>query len=339
MIIINDFFKRNIEAVSNQMEAALKALGGKIISARRFMGQKALQEEDLRDNIFVFEPEELNEKISEAVLTNEDEDILVFEEEPCKFKVDVFNKSNKNVYVAMYRKPYKEYMEHLMGYKKLKKVFVELESHKKILVDFGFNPEKIVVTPTPAKLSRQENQKKYTPNNVSLVFASWNNTVETDSTQARGLLYLVDCLEKFKNLNLVVVLRDNQTKVFTDYVKFKNVQRQVKLVDVKNDQELTEIFDSADFVVYFLQEQIVKDVPNSLIDGISRGKPILMTDVLSFSEEVKKHQIGKVFKKNDVVRNFNLSEEEYMRLSQNAYEFSAKHTVQNYMNVLKQNVR
>ena len=56
MLIINDFFVRYKEAVSNQMESISKYNNGKIISATRFMGQKALQEEDKKDNIYVYSP-------------------------------------------------------------------------------------------------------------------------------------------------------------------------------------------------------------------------------------------------------------------------------------------
>ena len=38
MLIINDFFVRYKEAVSNQMESISKYNNGKIISATRFMG-------------------------------------------------------------------------------------------------------------------------------------------------------------------------------------------------------------------------------------------------------------------------------------------------------------
>mgnify|MGYP004510699469 FL=1 len=43
MLVINDFFVRYKEAVSNQMELISKANNAKIISATRFMGQQAMQ--------------------------------------------------------------------------------------------------------------------------------------------------------------------------------------------------------------------------------------------------------------------------------------------------------
>lgn len=340
MIIINDFFKRHIEAVSNQMEAVLNAVGGKIITAYRFLGQKALQEEDIRDNIFVYAPEDLDREIYREVMTSNDPDIFVFEEEPCEFKVKTFNKSGKNVYVAMYRKPYPEYIEHLKGYNNLKKVFVELESHRQILLNAGFGESQVVVSPTPAKIPVSANQKPYDPNNINLVFASWNNTDEIDTCYHRGLLYIVDCMAKYPNLSLTIVLRDNRTKFFKEYVRKKGVDpSRIKLLKVRNTQELIDAFDSADFVVYFLQMQIVKDVPNSLIDGMSRGKPILMTDVISFADYVKQNNVGLIFKPNDIERNFKLTPEQYQFLSNNAYYLANTHTVENYSNIIRKECR
>ena len=56
MLVINDFFVRYKEAVSNQMELISRENNGKIISATRFMGQQALQQEDIKDNIYVYSP-------------------------------------------------------------------------------------------------------------------------------------------------------------------------------------------------------------------------------------------------------------------------------------------
>ena len=47
MLIINDFFKRSKEAVSNQMEYLLQETGGKIVTATRFMNQKPFRKEGI----------------------------------------------------------------------------------------------------------------------------------------------------------------------------------------------------------------------------------------------------------------------------------------------------
>lgn len=54
MIIINDFFTRGKEAVSNQMELISKENDCEIVAATRFMNQKSLQDDDIQDNIYIY---------------------------------------------------------------------------------------------------------------------------------------------------------------------------------------------------------------------------------------------------------------------------------------------
>jgi len=337
MLIINDFFARKIEAISFQMEAILQGLGGQIITAKRFFSQKVLQKEDIKDKIFVYYQMQYKFKLMTKILFSKDKNVFVFEEEPSFFKRMIINLSKKNLYVSMYRKPYFKYMKHLKKYNNLKKIFVEMEEHRKILLDFGFLPQQVVVSPTPAKISRKKNSKKYNPEKINLLFASWNNTDKIDTSYVRGLLYIIDCLKKYKNLLLTIILRDNNTKIFNQYVKSSKVKNRVKLINIKNNSQLEKAFDDSDFIIYMLKKQIVKDVPNSLIDGISRGKPILMTNVLSFSQDVIDNHIGLVFPPDQIERNFAINKNDYAILSSNAYKYSKKHTLENYINIIKRN--
>lgn len=163
MLIINDFFKRKKEAVSNQMEALLNKTDGKIISATRFMKQKAMQRNDRKDKIYIYNPIVYQLIMTLNVLLSKD-DIHIFEEEPNIYKEYLFNFSKKNIYVSMYRKPYPKYIQHLKKYKNLKGVFVELEDHKDILINEGISKELCHVTKTPAKISRKRMQ-----NNIILI--------------------------------------------------------------------------------------------------------------------------------------------------------------------------
>ena len=90
MIIINDFFKRRKEAVSNQMELIAKDNDCEIVAATRFMNQKPLQEDELKDKIYVYSPLVYPFQIIKH-LKNSEGPIHIFEEEPSKFKETVFN--------------------------------------------------------------------------------------------------------------------------------------------------------------------------------------------------------------------------------------------------------
>ena len=335
MLVINDFFVRYKEAVSNQMELIAKANNAKIISATRFMGQRAMQQEELKDNIYVYSPIEYIFQAIKETIKSKNEEIHVFEEEPCLWKRVLFNKNDNPLYISMYRRPTEQYAEHLKKYKNLKKVFVELPQHKQLLIKYGINQNKIEVTPTPSKIERKRSNKEYDPNNVNILFASWNNQ-EGDAIRERGLEYLLELLKENPNYKLTIPLRDNDTENFNAIAKKLGVYDRVKLLEIHNDTEvLTQLFDDSDFVAFVPQKRIVKDVPNSLIDGTVRGKPVIISDVIDFSLEVQKYETGIVIKGGEKAKKLNINKEAYNKLSKNAYEYSARHSKEHYLNIIQ----
>ena len=335
MIVINDFFVRYKEAVSNQMELIAKANKGKIVSATRFMGQQAMQQEDIKDDIYVYSPLKYIFQAVKETYKAKNEKIHVFEEEPCLWKRILFNKTGNPLYISMYRRPTKNYAKHLKKYKNLKKVFVELPQHKKLLMDYGIEKEKIEVTPTPSKVERKKSQKKYEPNNVNILFASWNNK-EGNAIRERGLEYLLELLKENPNYTLTIPLRDNDTETFNMIAKRIGVSDRVKLLEIHNNTEiLTQLFDDSDFVAFVPQKRIVKDVPNSLIDGIVRGKPIIISDVIDFSQEEKKYRIGIIITGEEKKKKMMIDENTYTELSNRAYEYSARNSNENYLKIIQ----
>ncbi len=335
MLVINDFFVRYKEAVSNQMESIAKANNGKIVSATRFMGQQAMQQEDIKADIYIYSPLKYIFQTVKETYKAKNEKIHVFEEEPCLWKRILFNKTGNPLYISMYRRPTKNYAKHLKKYKNLKKVFVELPQHKKLLMDYGIEKEKIDVTPTPSKIERKKSQKKYDPNNVNILFASWNNK-EGNAIRERGLEYLLELLKENPNYTLTIPLRDNDTETFNMIAKRIGVSDRVKLLEIHNNTEiLTQLFDDSDFVAFVPQKRIVKDVPNSLIDGIVRGKPIIISDVIDFSQEVKKYGIGIVVPGGEKAKKMMVDENTYTELSNRAYEYSARNSNENYLKIIQ----
>lgn len=336
MIVVNDFFKRYKEAVSNQMELVKNGYDCKIITATRFMKQKTNQLEDRKDNIFIYNPF-FYHIVLFFNMFSKDKDVHIFEEEPQFEKRFLFNTFNKNVYVSMYREPFEKYAEHLKKYKNLKAVYVEMEKHKQELIDFGIDKKLIHVTYTPAKIERHKNTKKYDPKHVNLLFASWNNK-EGNPLLERGLIYLLELLELNKNLYLTILLRDNDTKEYLEMIHNKKLDKRVKLLDIK-EEELVREFDNSDFVVFPIQKKITKDIPNSLIDGISRGKPVLLSTIFGLAETIKENNAGIVIEPNTKPFKFNIDEKEYKKLSNNAYNLSERYVGKNYQKVILDNYK
>lgn len=328
MIIINDFFKRNSEAVSNQMELISRYYDCEIVAATRFMGQKPLQEEDLKDKIYVYSPWQYPFKIIRHIKTSRGI-IHLFEEEPSKYKEIVLNSTNRPLYVSLYRMPFSKECNHLKKYRNLNGIFVELPLHKNELISKGIDPNIIHITPTPSKFSRKENTKIYDPSNVSILFASWN-MAEGNPLYDRGLIYLLEMLNKNKYLNLTVILRDSKTGKFLNEINNRKLVDRVKLVTVKSEIELENIFEECDYVAFPAQKRIVKDVPNSLIDGLCKGKPIIISNILNYSDIVRDNNIGFVTEGNNII-DLNISKNMYDELSQNAFAYSKIHSKSNYV--------
>ncbi len=263
------------------------------------------------------------------------EKVHVFEEEPCLWKRVLFNKAGNQLYVSMYRRPTEQYAKHLKKYKNLKKVFVELPQHKQLLIECGIDEEKIEVTPTPSKIERKKSNKEYSSDNVNILFASWNNK-EGDAIKERGLEYLLELLKENPNYTLTIPLRDNDTKNFNAIAKEKGVYDRVKLLEIHNNtQILTQLFDDSDFVAFVPQKRVVKDVPNSLIDGLVRGKPVIISDVIDFSQEVKQYGMGIVIPGGEKAKRINIDKETYRELSKRAYEYSERNSNENYLSIIQ----
>ena len=64
----------------------------------------------------------------------------------------IFKGNNINIEKSTIDEIYK----YLKKYKNLKKVYVELPQHKKLLMDYGIEKGKIEVTPTPSKIERKK---------------------------------------------------------------------------------------------------------------------------------------------------------------------------------------
>lgn len=334
MLIINDFFKRSKEAVSNQMEYLLQETGGKIVTATRFMNQKPFRKEDRKDKIFIYPPFIYYFLLFFYVIFSKD-DIHIFEEEPSLYKRIICNISGKKVYISMYREPYLKYTQHLKKYKKLSGVFVEDDYHKQKLIEYGINQFLIHVSYTPAKIPRKQNNKPIDLSHVNLLFASWNNA-EGNPLRERGLIYLLDLLVLNPNFYLTVLLRDNKTKKFVEEIEKRSLENKVRILNV-NEKELIEEFDNCDFVVYPIQKKLTKDIPNSLIDGISRGKPVILSTIFGFSRTVQKENIGYIIEPNTNPIKFNFQEDEYYVMSKRAFLVSKKYTKDLYTTNITKN--
>ena len=97
--------------------------------------------------------------------------------------------------------------------------------------------------------------------------------------------------------------------------------------------ELKQIFQKCDFVAFTPKIKISKDVPNSIIDGLSLGKPCIITNIIDFSRVVEDRRMGLVI--NDLgLFKFTINKENYLLMSKYAYDYSSLHSDDAYSELI-----
>lgn len=330
MIYVCDFFAAK-EAVSNQMEMLRAEHNSWIFSAVRFLGQKPLRIHDLLNRRVIL-PERIYNPLLYIIARTAKTGIHYFEEEPSGKIRFILNQAKCDLYISMYRKPDRIYAKHLLKYKKLKNVFVELPNHRDILLDFGVPGRVVKVYRTPSLFIPEENGKPYDPQNIKILYASWNNA-EGDPLEERGINYLLDLVSSNKNLSLIVLPRDRKTSEFNKKVEALGISKRVDMKWIKSMEDLKNSFKECDFVAFTPKKKISKDVPNSIIDGLSLGKPCIISNVVDFNETVAKKQIGIVLPKHKIF-SFKISINKYRIMSRNAFLYSLHNTKDNYTKII-----
>ncbi|OQA52655.1 MAG: Glycosyl transferases group 1 [candidate division WS2 bacterium ADurb.Bin280] len=332
MLYISDFYAKR-EAVSNQIEILRSKTNSYLFSAARFLKQEPLSADDIKNKKFILTETgyTLLLPIIARVTRN---GIHYFEEEPSGKMREIFNKSNSNLYISMYRRPNQDYVQHLRGYKNLKKVFVELPEHREIMIKNGIRANMVKVFRTPSLFSVKKSRKVFNPDNIQILFASWNNA-EGNPLEDRGINFLLKMLRKDTRLNLTVMPRDDMLEAFNKQVDKLGVKSRVKMKWPANKSQLKSIFDESDFIAFPPKRKISKDVPNSIIDGLSLGKPAIISNVIDFSAVVREKRMGIVINDFDTFR-LEVGKEEYSNMSNNSVKYSELHSVSNYSKIIEE---
>lgn len=329
MIYICDFFVNDKEAISNQIKALSESVKGKIFSSGIFLGQKNLQWDDIKNNRYIL-PAFLYKLVLPFVVLFSRNPIHYFEEEPSLFKRLCFNllMRRRPLYITMYRRPTDDYVRHVLKYKNLRKIFVELETHKKILLDGGVEVGKIGVFRTPSIFKRERNSKPFLKDDISIIFASWNSK-EDRHLHDRGIVSLLDAVV-LHGFRLIIVLRDEKVDELKKLIKDRDIENKINLVSPKDREELLSVYRNSDFVSFVPKKRVTKDVPNSIIDGLMIGKPAIVSSIIDVADIVKKERMG-IIVGDDGTFNLNIDSITYNSWSQKAFDFSLASEMRRYL--------
>ncbi len=333
MLYICDFYAHKKEAISNQINFLQTEIDGTLFAAAIFMDQKSLKVSDLKEKRIIVPRTFFYLLLPFFVLFSKN-DIHVFEEDPSLYQRVIFNLSKKNIYISLYRRPTDKYIKYIKKIKRLRKIFVEMEEHKRVLVREGFLEKSVKVFHPPPLFAPTNNQKKFSPERISLLFASWNGGSRS-SLRKRGLMYLLELVLKNKNLHLTIILRDKEIKNIKNLIQQKEIQKKVTLISINNQKKLHDCFKKSDFVVFLPTEKVTKDIPNSLLDGFACGKPCIVSNKIDFSTTIEEESLGKVLNLSDVPHIY-ITKEQYQVYSKNTFTYIKRNTKKKYMEIINE---
>ena len=327
MIYVCNFYAHGKEAVSNEIEILRKHTRGSLFAAGIFLDQLHLTKKDVREKRTIISEKDYQRSLPGFIKAlPRKEPIHYFSEEPEPDKIAVFNSVSNDLYITMYRRPNARYAAYLKKFAHIAKVFVELECHKDILNEHGLDPERIVVVPPPSILERSFSPRKFSG---KFLFASWNGG-DAETLEKRGLIAILDILSANTGVVCEIALRDKDTTRYRNVIWSRGLEKRMLLSDIHSRSSIRAAFQRADAVFFLMKKKLTKDVPNSIIDGFSLGKPVLMTNVVDLAEEVKKHDLGWVIRpgeKFDVQK----AAGAYQRKAKNAFFYSKEFAPQKYI--------
>lgn len=295
MIYLTNFFARKIEAVSKQVEDSRSNKKDPIITCCYFLNQKPLRLMDIKDNIWIF-PKRLYPIAAFLLLVFSKMDVHIFEDEPSTWRRISLNIRKRKLFISLFKDVNLSLISHINSINNVRCVIVEDERSMKF-VKKNLSDKKIPVVliypPSLWKVQKTGCQKR-----INLLFASWNGG-DKNTLIERGiydLLYLV----KRTPANCTIILRDNQTRDLYILLDQLGIRKKVRVVFPKNTAQLKNEFRKSHYVVLIPRKPVMKYVPNSIIDGLSLGKPCIISGSLRFAETVKKEKLGRFFDHKDI---------------------------------------
>lgn len=208
-------------------------------------------------------------------------------------------------------------------------MFVEMELHKKLLVEQGIPRNIIEVVHPPALFRATPPTKLFTPDNIHLLFASWNKG-NYQALSERGIIFLLEALVHNQYASLSILLRDHETALLERLASEKGLLSRIHLVFTESPEELPKYYQAADFVVFPTTKRITKDIPNSVLDGFSQAKPCIISTAIDFATVVSQEDLGFILYDTLEVPSLQFSEKQYRTWSANALRYALRYTQETY---------
>lgn len=332
MIYLVNFFVRNIEAISRQIEEARATTKDPIITCCYFLNQKPLRFKDIKDNIWIF-PRWLYPIVAFIILIISKSDVHIFEDEPSVWRLIALNSRKRKIFVSLFKDINELLVKHLNKLNFINTITVEDEISREFIVKRLRSKVTLILVYPPALWPVSKKLETQFNNSNHLLFASWNGGTK-ETIIERGIEDLLNLIKK-TSCSCTIILRDHETKYLTTLIENMGLKDNINLLYPENIKQIKTAYIHTNYVILIPRKPVMKYVPNSIIDGLCLGKPCIITDCLRFSSTVSLKHLGLVFNRN-YLESFEFpTKNMYQKMTKKCLKWSQKNTPNNYKEVFE----
>jgi len=213
---------------------------------------------------------------------------------------------------------------------KASKIIVQDELQKNKLKKVGYNKKNIELIYPFVSLNQFKYQKAKNKN-FSILFAS--NPKDVKKFKDRGIYFLLECAKKLEKEVLF-----NFTWRTKSYYKVKQLieKNKIKNINISNQiiKDMNKEFGKVHCTIipYARYGSFVKLIPNSAIESLAAGKPVLCSSKTGIAKIIKKEKCGVVFEPN--LMDFSKALKELKR-NYSKYQKKCRKTAEKYFSMKK----
>ena len=191
---------------------------------------------------------------------------------------------------------------------------------KEIQSYFPVTSNSVIYNGVNTNFYKQNNEKKVQKGYPQLLFVG--NLFEYKNIQF--IIQIFTQLKKeFPKIHFQIIGDGIFKKNLNEMINKRNLQNQIELVGRVNDEQLREYYDSCDIYTTASTWEFF-NLP--LLESMSCGKPILVSDLPVHQEIISKSLAGEIFSMNVIsfVEKMKIILEDYQKLSKNARKFAVE---------------
>ena len=174
--------------------------------------------------------------------------------------------------------------------KKIQKIIVETKYHQQLLLTLGLPPENIKLIYPPVDLTAFTYQTPPKQQPFTILYASCPTRKE--DFEKRGVYLLIETAKQLPNTQFILLWRHSAHQDIINLLKKENIQN----ITVTNEiiQNMNNYYAKAHCTIipYTIQDDFLKLIPNSAIESLAAGKPILTSTKTEISEIITAEHSG-----------------------------------------------